>query len=212
MKVLILIRVCPRDQELAARCERTFEKVIKKCDIRWFAEEGEYKLWTFSPFIWHPFFDNYGGRDYVLPFIEELKKLNVRNYDYIILTDSDIQLLKNPLEQDFEFGGIQDQKNGEDYSDLVFHQIQNPLEQDFEFGGIQDQNNLRHFSGQMLIFKRELFEKVLAYKDIYKLTEELIEKNISIADDTILSWIATEYTNKTYNFYDQDYWIHSKEI
>jgi len=182
MKVLILIRVCPRDQELAARCERTFEKVIKKCDIRWFAEEGEYKLWTFSPFIWHPFFDNYGGRDYVLPFIEELKKLNVRNYDYIILTDSDIQLLKNPLEQDFEFGGI------------------------------QDQNNLRHFSGQMLIFKRELFEKVLAYKDIYKLTEELIEKNISIADDTILSWIATEYTNKTYNFYDQDYWIHSKEI
>ena len=108
--------------------------------------------------------------------------LNIKNYDYIILSDSDIQLLKNPLEQDFEFGGI------------------------------QDKNNPRHFSGQMLIFKKELFERVLEYKNVYALTEELISKNISIADDTVLSWIATEYTNKTYDFYDKDYWIHSKEI
>ena len=187
MRTLTLIRTCPKDEELAIRCYVSFKRKAK-CDVVFFAERPveDYSksdiLRVFAPTMYRPKFDNFGGRDNVIPYLEELKRVNVDNYDYIILSDSDIQILKDPIDEDFDFGGI------------------------------QDFNNFRHFSGQLLIFKTEIFKKVLEYELIYELTEELIEKGISIADDTVISWIATEYTNNTRNFFEKDYWIHSKRF
>lgn len=182
---LIIIRVCKRDEIIALRCYYSFIKYIPNIEIIIFAEEDEYNTFGDSEFnMWyHTSYDNYGGRDNIIPYIEYLKKFNfIINFDYTIVVDSDIELLKNPLDEEFEFGGI------------------------------QDKDNVRHFSGQLLIFRSNLLKKVLEYENIYELTEELISKKISIADDTVLSYIATEYTNKTRNFFEKEYWIHSKEL
>ena len=184
MDNLIIIRVCKRDELIALRCHKSFLEKIPNIEIIIFAEDDDYNTFGDSEFnMWyHPSYDNYGGRGNVIPYIKKLKEIKIRNYKYVVIVDSDIQILKNPLEHEFDFGGI------------------------------QDDNNKRHFSGQLLIFKSELLQKVLTYEKVYELTEDFVNKNISVADDTILSWIATEYTTNTYNFLNQNYWIHSKQI
>lgn len=183
MRDLAIIRVCPKDQRLASRCEKSIKEHIPDCSIIWFAEEGKYEFLTRAPIYYRPFFDNFGGRDNVLPYLKELKNLPIQNYKNILLVDSDITFLKNPLDSEYDLGGI------------------------------QDYTNKRHFSGQCIILKSELLQSVLNYEFISKLIQELLDTtNISIADDTVISWIATTYTENTKDFFNQDYWVHSKKI
>jgi hypothetical protein len=182
MSTLAIIRVFPVDDWIAYNCFNSLKEVIG-CDVVFFAEQGFYK-WigtTNSPIVYRRECGNFGGEKGVNTCIDFLTKIDVSKYENIILCDSDITVLKNPLE--FEF----------------------------TFGGIQDINNPRHFSGQFLIFKRWLFEKVLKYDGYNELIDKFVnEGQVDVADDTCLSYVATEYTDNTFDFLNKHFWLHEK--
>lgn len=181
MKTLVIIRTCKRDDFISFLAYKSF-KIHLDCDIVFFAEEGHDYKWikkTDAEIVYRPYCDNFGGRSNVITFIEELKHINTEGYDYVIVSDADIHLDKNPLVG-------------------------------FEFGGIRDENNKRHFSGQLLIYSRDLFDLVLHYKRYAEIFEIFIDTNQSIADDTIMSFIATSYTDNVYDFSGKGYWRHEK--
>ena len=183
---LIIIRCCPKDDELAYRCYTTFKDTGIEAEYLFFAENGKYPLCiqTKENFYFRPWMDNFCGRSNVIPYIEHLRKIDVSIYDMIILSDADIIVNKNPLDHHFDFGGI------------------------------RDATNHRHFSGQMLIFSKSIFTRLMTY-DRYEETMEYFinNTNYSIVDDTILSWVATEDKNiTTFDFNGLNYWVHTKAI
>ncbi|SRR6266496_3071445 len=152
------------------------------CDVIFLAEEGDYKWMPKAKrqIIYRPFCDNFGGKSNVITYLEQLKKINTEQYDKIILSDADIVIDKSPLSEKYDFGGI------------------------------LDVNNKRHYSGQLLIFSRWLFDKVLHYEnynDIFKIVDE---NGYSIADDTIFSYVATAYTENIFDFNGKGFWRHEK--
>ncbi len=184
MKILVIIRTFPKDDFISYLCYKSFQKVLKDRNVQYlfFAERGNYNwiLKTNETILYRNEVANFGGRSGVECCIKWLSKLNYETYDKVIFSDADIILNKDPLEFDYQIGGV------------------------------QDLTNKRHFSGQLIIYDRWLFEKVLNYQGYENLYNHFLENNISIADDTIMSWVATEYTDKTKNFYEQDYWTHEK--
>ena len=195
MKNLVIIRTCLRDDFIAWNCYQSFKNIIPDADYCFFAEQPrncERYKWitqTGENISFRRWVGNMGGVDYALPYIEDLKEFNkttdcfglhTRWYENIIISDADIVLYKNPLEHEFDFGGI------------------------------QDDTNKRHFSGQLQIYDGCLLEKVLNYPEYPKIVELLLSKNISIADDTLMSWVATMYTDKVFNFFGLGYWLHEK--
>ena len=181
MKTLVIIRTCKRDDFISYLCYKSFV-IHLDCDVIFFAEEGEYK-WipkANQQIIYRPFCDNFGGKSNVITYLEQLKKINTEEYDKVILSDADIILDRNPFENEFDFGGIED--------------VNNPL----------------HYSGQLLIFSRWLFDKVLHYEK-YNEVFELIDANgYSIADDTVLSFVATAYSENVFDFNGKGFWRHDK--
>lgn len=184
METLVIIRTCKRDDFLAYLAYKSFKNVLD-CDVVFFAEEGEggYK-WMISKtsgnIVMRPYCDNFGGRSNVILCLEFLKKINTEKYDKVIFSDADIILEKNPFDNEFDFGGI------------------------------RDENNNRHYSGQFLIFSRWLFDKVIHYERYGELFKIFIDSNLSIADDTIFSYVATAFTENVFNFDKLGYWRHEK--
>jgi hypothetical protein len=160
------------------------------CDVVFFAEDQQGYKWMNLIFygktnfrdgiLYRPFCDNFGGRSNVILCIEFLKKISTEDYDKVIFCDADIILERNVFDQDFDFGGI------------------------------RDRNNIRHFSGQFLIFSQWLFDKVIHYERYGELFKIFIDSNQSIADDTIFSYVATAFTEKTFDFEGLGYWRHEK--
>lgn len=184
MKALVIIRPCPRDDRLAYRCYNSFKEVGIGDKFIFFAEKGEYPLLSAcdGEFMFRAHMSNFGGRDNVRPYIEYLKKIDIAGFDKIVISDADIIVHKNFLDGEYSLGGIQ--------------QAGNP----------------RHFSGQLLIFDNYTFDWVINYPDFELLMEGFIEKDYCIADDTVLTWVATLATDRTRDFNGEDYWTHTKEI
>lgn len=180
--ILIIIRTCKRDDALALRCYMSFKKLNIKAKYLFFAEEGEYTYitQTTEEIVYHKYCDNYGGRDNVRQYLNELNKINFDNYSKVIISDSDIIVHKDPLEIYCEYGGIQDSKN------------------------------LFHFSGQFLIIDESVLNTILAFENYEILYQYFIDNDISIADDTVFGYVASGCTTKIYNYEDQDYWTHTK--
>ena len=183
---LIIIRTCPRDEKLAMRCYKTFQDCGIEGEYIFFAEEGEYKEIINHKVFYHPGCNNFGGRLNVVAYLEYLNRLkdelNLFTYDTVVISDSDIIIIKNFL----------------------------PVNCDY--GGVQDKNNPNHFSGQLLVMKSYILMDILDYKDIYGLTEDMIGKGLDIADDTVFGEIAAKYTDEKCAFEEDSYWIHTKII
>lgn len=185
-KLLVIIRTCPKDDYISYLCYQSWKKVLPNATVIFFAEdEGDIDQYKWIPqtdcsIIMRPFCDNFGGRSNVITCVEWLKKIYTAWYDYIAFCDADITLLKNPFDEYFDFGGV------------------------------KDVNNPRHYSGQLLLFKQGLFNDILHYDKYEELYEQFINENISILDDTIFSYLATEGTDKVRDFYKTDYWRHEK--
>lgn len=187
--VLILIRTYPTDDYISYLCYLSWKKVLPDAKYIFFAQDendppqGKYK-WireTGEEIYIRPYCCNFGGRDNVRAYIQGLKGLDFTGYDKIICSDADITVHKNPMENDFEFAGV------------------------------QHQGNERVYSGQCLIFDGKLFEWIVSYPYYEKLFDEFINDGYrSISDDTIFSWLATAWTDKTFDFYNKGYWDHEK--
>lgn len=190
MKPLVIIRVYPIDDWIAFNCYSSFKKVLPEADYIFFAQssedppKGSYKWITSvigAKILIRPYCCNFGGRDHVRACVEGLKMIDLVRYSKVIFSDADIVVHKNPLDEDFEFGGIRST-----YNDW-------------------------HYSGQMLIFDRWLFEEVVWY-DHENVFNDFLERGVSISDDTIFSWIALTYCGEsdTKNFWNLGYWEHAK--
>lgn len=187
MKTLVIIRTCKRDDFLAWYAAKTFKGVMD-CDIIFFADRGEkddvddYRWIDKDRTHYREFCSNFGGLGYFWPMLRGLKRIDTAGYDKVIFSDADIIVHKSPLENDFEFGGVQ--------------QVGNP----------------RHYSGQMLIFSRWIFDELIAY-DNWEMVAKIIEDNgWGVADDTMFSFVATELTDKTFDFNGKGYWTHDKRF
>ena len=171
-KVLVIIRTCQKDDFISYLCYKSFQSVMN-ADYLFFAEEGEYK-WikeTGEKVLWRAACGNFGGQSGLYVVINGLKVYNIEQYGKIILSDSDITLFKNPL----------------DYQ--------------YDFGGIKSATNERHYSGQLLIFSKNIWDKVMQYEHYDKLIKSFVDSGtIDVADDTCMSWVATEYTENVFNF------------
>jgi len=189
MKTLIIIRTYPVDDYISYLCYLSWKKVLPDAKFIFFAQNendpppGKYKwiVETGEDILIRGYCCNFGGRSHVEAYIEGLKRIDVSGYDKIICSDADITVHKNPLEHDFEFGGV------------------------------RHVGNERVYSGQCLIFSRWVFQKLIQYPHYESLFNEFINDGYrSISDDTIFSWLATSWTDKTFGFWDKDYWSHDK--
>ena len=185
MKNLVIIRTCKRDDFLAFYCYQSFKKVGVRADFIFFAEYPvpPYK-WiekTKEQIIYRNYAGNFGGILGAMPYITDLKRLNIDDYDRVVISDSDIIVHKDPFYDD-----------------------------SFLFGGIRDDNNPRHFSGQFQIYDAQLLKKIIEYPNYLNLSANLQLEGINIADDTMISHVATQYTDKTKNFFGLGYWTHDK--
>lgn len=188
MKNLVIIRTCERDDFLAFHCYNSFKKVGVDADYLFFAQHSYngYK-WitrTGEKIVERGYSDNFGGMIHALSYIQDLKSLDVSGYDRIIISDSDIILHKNPLEVMDEYG--------------------------FGIGGVQDATNKKHFSGQFQIYSAEVFERCMGYREYESLSIKFISDGINVADDTLLSWIATDHAETLMNFDGTGCWSHEK--
>lgn len=189
MKVLILIRTYPIDDYISFLCYLSWKRVLPEATFIFFAQDendpppGKYK-WireTGEQIHIRPYCCNFGGRDHVRAYIKGLQDIDTTDYDKIICSDADITVFKNPLVYDFDFGGI------------------------------QHIDNKRVFSGQCLIFSQSIFDRLVWYRDYEAVFDEFINDGYrSISDDTIFSWLATAWTDKTFDFFEKDYWAHEK--
>lgn len=188
MKLLIIIRTYPIDDYISYLCYQSFKKIYPDAKYIFFAQNendpppGKYK-WireTSEEILFRPYCCNFGGRDHVRNYVKGLKYIDTSGYDKIICSDADITVKKNVFEHEFEFGGIKH----------------------FDYD--------RLYSGQFLIFSKDIFDKIVAYELYEQLFQHFIDNNMSISDDMIFSWIATFWTDKTFDFYEKNYWAHEK--
>jgi hypothetical protein len=176
MKILCIIRICPKDDFIGWRTMEGWKKVIE-ADYLFFAEQGEYKWIAGQNIVHRPHCDNFLGKDGVYAVIEGFKNVNYEGYDKIIFCDSDLTIKGNPFVEEFDFGGI------------------------------QDCDNLRHFSGQCMIFSKWVLDRMLACKRYRQLIEWFCDHQKSVADDTIFSWVCTEFVGGKHL---NGYWQHEK--
>lgn len=186
MNTLVIIRTCRRDDFISWLAYKTFKDVGAGDKFIFYAEEkqkDEYR-WitkTGEEIFWREHCSNFGGRSNLKIFLKGLRQIDTTGYDYVIVSDSDIIMEKNPFDGN-----------------------------EFELGGVQQAGNPRHFSGQLIIYSGKLFQKVIHYPEYDILMEQMIRDNYSIADDTVMTWIATMYTDKTFDFDGKEYWRHVK--
>ncbi len=181
-RTLVIIRTCLRDDNIAYLCYHSFKQVMD-ADYLFFAEQADYKWISITgvPIIYRDCYDNFGGQIGLHGFIKEASLIDVSKYDTVIVSDSDITMLKNPLQLNFEFGGV------------------------------KSETNERHYSGQLLIYSNEVWNRVMSYTKYNELIEKFVNSGtIDVADDTCMSWVATEFTNDTFDFHEKGYWIHEK--
>lgn len=181
MKTLVIIRTFPGDDYLAYLCYLSFRKVMS-CDFIFFAEHGEYK-WlkkARGKFIFRDGCGNFGGQLGVRNCINYLRNVDVKFYDKIIFSDSDITMLKDPLHIGCEFGGIRDHRNQ------------------------------YHYSGQLLIYSKKIWNKVISYTGYSELIDKFVEAGIDVADDSIMSYVALLFANTVYSYPKDQYWVHEK--
>lgn len=187
MKILIIIKVCQRDDFIAWHSYNSFKEKYPKAHFIFFAEDHVSYHWIHKPMemiIYRPYRSNLGGWDYARPFIEDLKVINTEGFDKVILSDADIVLKKDVLYFNYDMGGIQHQSEEKE----------------------------RHFSGQLMIFNKWLFDLVVNYSDYQGIKDDIIRRNWGVADDTMMSLVALKYTNNTFNFFELDYWDHEKRF
>lgn len=184
MKNLVIIRTCKRDDFIAWYCYQSFKKLNIDADYIFFAEDSyipyEWILKTGEPIIYREFFDNFGGAKNAVPYFKRIGDIYYSEYERILISDSDIVLYKDPFDEDFDFGG---------YVDAI---------------------NPRHISGQCQIYKPEVLKRVVEYPWYQNLVQNLAESGISVADDTLSSWVATMEDVKIKDFADSGYWLHEK--
>lgn len=178
-KAIVIIRTYPKDDFIAFRCMETFEATGINADYIFFAEQGEYKWIKDQKILFRPQAGNFGGRTGVEVLVEGLRRIDTAGYDKIIISDSDITVHKNPLDSEFDFGGIQD--------------LDNP----------------RHFSGQMMIFSKWLFDKMINFDGYEAIIQYFLDRIVlHVADDTVISWAVTSWTDNVRCF--NGYWTHEK--
>lgn len=175
----VIIRTCERDDLLAKLCYESFIGAGIIADYYFFAEIGKYKFITECriPIKYREHADNLGGRSNVVKYAADLKQFDVNN-GYVIISDSDI-FVKTDFTKDLT-------------GDIC---------------GVVSKQNDWHISGQMMILKHDLFNKILK-QDIYELCSE-VNRFTDVADDTAFSWYAKK------NHWDiqplEGYWIHDKD-
>jgi hypothetical protein len=188
MKALIIIRTYPIDDYISYLCYQSFKRFYPNAKYIFFAQNendpppGKY-YWitqTGEEILIRPYCCNFGGKSHVEGYVEGLKKIDTTGFDKIVCSDADITILKDIFENDFDLGGVKH----------------------FDYD--------RLYSGQLLIFSKEIFDRIVAYPDYPKLYDYFIENGLSISDDMIFSWLATEWTEKRFDFYNKGYWNHEK--
>lgn len=177
MKILILIRTCPKDDFISFRTMHQWKAAGVKGDYMFFAEEGEYKWIKDEKIHYRPKCDNFLGKDGVYAALEGFKGIDFEGYDKIIFCDADLTIYKSPFDVEFDFGGV------------------------------QDCDNPRHFSGQCLIFSKWVFDKMRYYHDYPGLITFFVDRLMSVADDTIFSYVCTSYVG---GHHLNGYWQHEK--
>lgn len=185
MNVLVIIRVCPNDDFIAHLCYESFKEVMKEHNLTFmfFAEKGVYK-WINQEqgsFVFRKFCGNFGGQEGLYCCIDYLKPVDVNGFDKIILSDSDITLYKDPLDVEVDFGGI------------------------MHIG------NERHYSGQLLIFSKKVWNHVMNNGNYPEIIKFFVESNVyHVADDTCMSWVAYQSAFHLYDYNGKGYWKHEK--
>jgi hypothetical protein len=187
--ILIIIRTYPVDDFISYLCYRSWKAVLPDAKFIFFCQNetdpppGKYKCiaMTGEQMLIRPYCCNFGGRDHVRAYIDGLKKIDTTGYDKIACCDADVTMIKNPFEHEFDFAGIS------------------------HYG------YTRLYSGQLLMFDKKIFDRVVGYTGYEELFEQFIKDGYrSISDDTIISWLVTEWGVKVFDFFEKNYWHHYK--
>lgn len=143
---------------------------------------------TEVPVIYHESCGNFSGLNYVKTMIKGLSRFMVEPDDFVIFSDNDITMFKNPMPDmiNFDHGGI--------------------------FGEALVCDNIPHVSGQLNIIKGWLWNEYikggeyiidLLYR--YQCTHN---SRAGTADDTLFSIFAYLNGAKQKSFHNLGYWIH----
>jgi len=183
--IKIIIRTCPRDENIAKLCLYSFRKVGIVADYCFLADDGEYCDLKDIPVYYKPNSNNYGGQAGVKGLLNGLKQIELYDDDVVILSDSDIIVYNNFLSQI------------EDCAHLGV-------------GGVDPNNGLFHISGQMQIFSGEIINRILSLSndDIDDIVKHMCSNHINIADDTFNSYLTDLWNVKKKTIPNN--WIHFK--
>jgi len=182
----IVIRTCERDDYLAALCYESFKSAGIEANYSFLAEPGNYKYIsnTEIPINSKSFCDNYGGQFGAKSLVKEFQQYTVDEDDFFIFSDSDIVVLKDFTNDIKDF----------DHSGIMCHDV----------------SKLKHISGQMQIFSWFVFNKIKSLTDgqIDEIIQQMNSRNISIADDTFVSFLTDTLNLKKQNVSGR--WYHNK--
>lgn len=183
--IKIVIRTCPRDENLAKLCLHSFRNVGIDADYIFLADIGNYLNLRDVTVFYKPNSNNYGGQSGVKGLINGLKQISFLDSDIVILSDSDIVVYNNFLSQieDYEHLGV---------------------------GEIDPNTGLFHISGQMQIFTGKIINKIVSLTDsqIDKIVKDMCSRSINIADDTFNSYLTDLWKIKKKILPNN--WIHYK--
>jgi len=161
-----------------------------------FADYGTYPLLesTGEYVFQHESCGNYGGLKYVKIMMDELKRLmnhiTIREDDFVIFSDDDITMHKNPMELmgPYDHGGI--------------------------FGNALVCDHVPHVSGQLNIVKGWLWNNYLRgghyVLDLLHQFQSTHNSQSGTADDTLFSIFAYLQGAKQKTFYKLGYWTHDR--
>jgi hypothetical protein len=190
--IYILIRTCVRDDYIGLLAYQSMKKIYPDAKYVFLAEQPTVDKsynYTFKAGVqvsFRPFCDNFGGQSGVHNILSSMKKLylNVNDGDYVFLVDSDIVAFTSVLSQiqSYDHCGVMDERN----SDKILH-----------------------VSGQFQIMSGRFFNILMSFtiEDIHKYINEMLYGEISIADDTFISYISDKFKLK--KKYVRE-WVHWK--
>lgn len=183
----VLIRTCPRDDYISKLAYISLKEVYADANYTFLAETGSYAHIHTVPasIMYRPTCDNFGGQSGVHNLLNAMKSihLDVTDNDFVFLVDADIVFLKDVLP---ELIGI-------DHCG---------------FGGWT--GTLNHISGQFQILSGRFYKKVceLNETETNQLINDMLQRKISIADDTFISYVSDRLSVAKKNV--DGFWIHHK--
>lgn len=182
----VIIRTCERDDYIARLCYESFVESGISANYSFLAEPGKYThiVETGQPIKYKTPCENYTGQVGAHSIASEIKQYQVDSNDIVIISDSDIVILENFI------------------NDII----------NIDHAGVLNDSRwgLKHISGQLQIFKGSIFNRIasLDQDSVSEVINQMLIRQIDIADDTFMSFMTDSFNSIKIGLTGK--WIHFK--